>query len=102
MSFHFSFVARSVEDARAKLEAQHAPAAVKAVIESALDTMPVPQPTTGSQVNRATVEGRDQASSPSSSSRWSIGFFGVSVEASGHVGGGYAQISKLEVRPLVS
>lgn len=103
MSFHFSFVARTVSDAHAKLAQQHAPGAVKAVIESALDSMPLPQPSQARQLTIG-VDAKVGSSSNGASAgpSWETGFFGVSVEASGHIGGGYASISKLEVRPLVA
>lgn len=43
MSFHITFAARTVGEARAKLNEHHAPAAVKALIEKAIDAIPGPR-----------------------------------------------------------
>lgn len=59
MSFNVTFNARSHYDAHQKLQASYAPASVKALIEKAIDAIPVPPP----EPNRARQVGAEQGDS---------------------------------------
>src|SRR4029077_10754081 len=84
-----NFFARNVWDAQQKLQAAHAPGAVKALIEKALDGISEPQPTPSPGVSSSGVS---IASSSSGSNDKAIAsgtrapvFAGVLVETHGHI-----------------
>ena len=78
MSFSVSFSACSIQSARRKLDQAHAPASVKVLIEKALDAMPLHvQATVAQETNVKTITAKASEPAPV--------FFGVLVEASGHI-----------------
>lgn len=110
MSFHVSFVARSVPAARSKLASAHAPAVVKLLIEKALDAIALP-----SKKNPGDADAEAYAEQPMSSGRsvtMTIGgprkpqLLGVQVEADGHFSEPGDEepnswLHKFNVRPLI-
>jgi hypothetical protein len=112
MSFHITFAARSVHEARFKLNYEHAPAAVKALIELALAAVPTPKLTPPQQAIGMAASGGDgeareglpvsgptrQTAAPS--------HFGVFVEVWGHIAdagdGGRSEIQRFVVQPLAT
>lgn len=103
MSFSFNFTAGSVASARAKLAAEYAPAAVKAVVELALAGIREPAPAVMTRTTEAVKSAAaGVASAGAASASTSPRLVGVLVEAYGHIDehGGCSQIMKFEVRPL--
>jgi len=102
MSFNFSFSARTAYEARSKLHDQHAPAAVKALIEKALDAIPAsPSETDSAQSERSGgLVGAISASSPAPKPS----LIGVFVEVWGHIADagskGTSEIPRFIVKPL--
>lgn len=107
MSFNIQFAARSVYSARQKLAQAYAPALVKALVEKALDAMPLPAPA------QRSPDGDSAKASPGSASAGSAAgggapaapvFFGVFVEAWGHISDlgdmSTTSIERFVVRPL--
>jgi hypothetical protein len=101
MSFSFQFSAADKYDALRKLHDAYAPAAVKAVIEMALQGLPhAPafRPSTS-------TSGKAEAGASSSSSSRPPELRGVFVEAWGHIDEGTCGESKIErlvVKPLLA
>jgi hypothetical protein len=92
MSFSINFTARTRYEAQAKLSACHAPAAVKALIEKALDAMPAPRPQNLAAAGGASMqagETRDVRVGGAGVSRQAGAtepeIFGVVVECWGHI-----------------
>lgn len=104
MSFRMSFTARSVASAKAKLEAEYAPAAVKAVIEKALDALPPAAVPPVNQEERASQTASHGSTSAVSSAKRKPEFIGVLVECWGHIGdpGDHCRssIDRFVVQPL--
>jgi hypothetical protein len=98
MSFIFSFCATSLYGARSKLSEQHAPAAVKALVELALAGIREPVPSTqGASAGRG--EGNARQAEPS---QRPPRFVGVFVEAWGCIdtSGGKSSMDRFVVQPL--
>jgi hypothetical protein len=112
MSFHISFAARTVYEARSKLQLHHAPAAVKALIEKALDAIPAPKPeppslqaSTGAGA-RADVHYVEAGRTVAPQGRNEPAHFGVFVEVWGHIAdagdGGTSEMQRFVVKPLAA
>ena len=108
MSFSISFAARTIASARHKLSKENAPAAVKALIDKALDGLPQMLPLapirSHSDIRAQESSLAASGASPVHSSVEKPTLFGVFVEASGHVANpedGYAHSSAtIKVTPL--
>jgi len=102
MSFSFQFSAADKYDALRKLHDAHAPAAVKAVIEMALQGLPhVSSPQTSTSAS-TTAGARGQGSGSASARPPELR--GVFVEAWGHIdetGVGESKVERLAVKPLL-
>lgn len=94
MSFRFSFTARDVSSAHAKLQSVHAPAAVKALIEVALTSVPRSQPVAQGRTPNTGFSDPQSVRTPT--------LAGILVEAQGHVddSGGEGKIDRFLVQPL--
>lgn len=106
MSFSLSFVVATVYEAKQQLQKAHAPAIVKAVIESALDRIPQqPADTQAAQGDMRQAGAGVTRSGEASSGPKPPRFHGVLVEAWGHFdesGTGPSEVQRLFVRPLFS
>ena len=112
MSLHpstFEYLARTVNEARAKLHLHHAPAAVKALIEKALDAIPAPKSELPSASGADAASGGERnyvATTRSLSSDKEPVHFGVMVEVWGSIAdagsGGLSEMQRFVVRPLAA
>jgi hypothetical protein len=111
MSFHISFAARTVYEARSKLQLHHAPAAVKALIEKALDAIPAPKPEPPSgQASTGVGEAREGrgvgTGTMARQGPAEPAHFGVFVEVWGHIAdagdGGTSEMQRFVVKPLAA
>lgn len=103
MSFNIHITARSVSSAKTKLQAEYAPAGVKALIEKALDALP-PAALPPVHHEEARSAGQSSLGGASVSSKRKPEFIGVLVECCGHIGdpGDHCRsyIDRFVVQPL--
>ena len=101
MSFNFTFSAKTVGEAKSKLREQFAPAIVKALVETALDAILVPQGGSGSPATGSVVS---NVASGSPRIKPVDEFLGVYVQVWGHISEvgsrGQSEIQRFIVMPL--
>jgi len=111
MSFHINITASSVAAAKGRLHDAYAPAAVKALIEAALDGMPKPSRLPAGGAQQAAAGNIASLSEKPSEKRVAIEqggeprspiLIGILVEAYGHIDveGGTSEMHKFLVKPI--